>query len=78
MEVKVLGAGCCKCNDLEERVKESLAELGIAAHVEHVTDFREIMKYGVMQTPALVVDGKTKVAGRVPGKAELVRLLSGQ
>jgi small redox-active disulfide protein 2 len=78
MEIKVLGSGCCKCNDLEERVKDALAEMGLTAEVEHVTDFREIMKYGVMQTPALVVDGKTKVAGRVPAKAELVKLLGGE
>lgn len=78
MEIKVLGSGCCKCDDLEQRVKEALSEMGVAAEVNHVTDFREIMKYGVMQTPALVVDGKVKVAGRIPNKPELVNLLSGK
>lgn len=78
MDIKVLGSGCCKCNDLEARVKEALTEIGAAVEVEHVTDFREIMKYGVLQTPALVVDGKVKVAGRIPGKPELVGILSGK
>ncbi len=78
MDIKVLGSGCCRCNDLEERVKEALAELGVSAEVDHVTDFREIMRYGVMQTPALVVDGRVKVAGRIPGKSELIGLLSGK
>ncbi|MGE5509002.1 MAG: thioredoxin family protein, partial [Chitinophagales bacterium] len=78
MEIKVLGSGCCKCNDLEERVKEALAEMGVVTEVEHVTDFREIMRYGVMQTPALIVDGQIKVAGRIPGKPELINLLSGK
>jgi small redox-active disulfide protein 2 len=78
MDIKVLGSGCCRCNDLEERVREALAEMGVAAGVDHVTDFREIMKYGVMQTPALVVDGKIKVAGRIPNKPELISLLSGK
>lgn len=77
MDIKVLGSGCARCNDLEGRVKEALAELGLAVEVTKVTDFREIMKYGVMQTPALVVDGQVKVAGRIPNKPELVALLSG-
>ncbi|MDI6871922.1 MAG: thioredoxin family protein [Bacillota bacterium] len=75
MDVKILGSGCCNCNTLEQNAKEALAELEISAEVAHVTDFREIMKYGVMRTPALVVDGQVKVAGRVPTKAELVKLL---
>lgn len=78
MDVKVLGSGCCRCNDLAARVKEALAEMGVASEVDHVTDFREIVKYGVMQTPALVVDGKVKVAGRIPAKPELIRLLGGE
>lgn len=78
MDIKVLGSGCCSCNDLEERVKQALAEMGVTAEVDHVTDFMEIMKYGVLQTPALVVDGKIRVSGRIPGKPELIRILSGK
>ncbi len=78
MEIKVLGSGCCGGSDLAERVKEALAEMGVAAEVDHVTDFREIMKYGVLRTPALAVDGKIKVAGRIPGAPELISLLRGE
>ncbi len=76
MEVKVLGVGCCKCKDLEQLTKEVLSELGLTAEVEHLRDFRDYLKYGVMQTPALVVDGKVVVAGRVPSKAELAKFLT--
>ncbi len=78
MEVKVLGSGCARCNDLEGRVQEAVAELGLPVEVVKVTDFREIMKYGVMQTPALVIDGQVKVAGRIPNKPELLALLGGK
>ena len=54
MDVKILGSGCSKCNELEKSTVEALAELGIEAVVDHVTDFADIAKYGVMQTPALV------------------------
>ena len=56
--IKVLGSGCSKCNALEHAVREALAELGMAAEIDHVTDFAQIAAYGVMTTPALVVDGK--------------------
>lgn len=75
MDVKVLGVGCCKCNDLEKTTKEVLEELGLTVEVQHLRDFRDYLKYGVMQTPALVVNGKVVVAGRVPSKAELARIL---
>lgn len=78
MDVKILGGGCAKCNELERATKEVLTEMGVAAEIDHVNDFKEIMKYGVMQTPALVVDGQVKVAGRVPAKAELMKILGGK
>lgn len=56
--IKVLGAGCPKCRATEASAKEALAELGMTDEVEHVTDFASIAAYGVMSTPALVVDGK--------------------
>ncbi|MZP29228.1 thioredoxin family protein [Heliobacterium undosum] len=71
MEIKVLGAGCAKCNQLEGLVKQTLQELGKEAKVEKVTDFPTIMSFGVMATPALVVDGKVKVSGRLPSAAEV-------
>ena len=69
--VKVLGTGCAKCNALEAAAKEALAELGMDTTIDHVTDFSQIAAYGVMTTPALVVDGKVKVAGKVQSKEEI-------
>ena len=71
MKVEVLGSGCKKCQALEEQTRAALNELGIQAEVEHVSDLRRIMGYGVLSTPALVVDGKVKCAGRMPGAEEL-------
>ena len=73
--VKVLGSGCAKCNSLEGAVKEALAELGMDTTVEHVTDFAQIASYGVMSTPALVVDGKVVSFGRVLTKDSAVAIL---
>ena len=73
--VKVLGSGCAKCNELEANTKAALAELGMDTEIDHVTDFAQIAAYGVMSTPALVVDGKVVVYGKVLKKDEIVRLL---
>ncbi|HAH62502.1 MAG TPA: thioredoxin family protein [Treponema sp.] len=73
--VKVLGSGCAKCNALEGAVKEALAELGMDTTVEHVTDFAQIASYGVMSTPALVVDGKVVSFGRVLTKDAVTAIL---
>lgn len=76
MIVKILGSGCSKCNALEQATIEALKELGQEAKVEHVTDFADIATYGVMQTPALVVDEKVVSYGRVLSKEEVKKLLS--
>lgn len=73
--VKVLGSGCAKCNELEESTKEALAELEMDTTIDHVTDFAEIATYGVMSTPALVVDGKVVSYGKVLKKDEVVKIL---
>jgi small redox-active disulfide protein 2 len=73
--VKVLGSGCAKCQALEKATVEALAELGMDTAVEHVTDFAKIAAYGVMSTPALVVDGKVVLYGRVAGKDEIAGIL---
>ena len=65
MIIKILGSGCSNCKKLYENTKEAVKELGIDATIEKVEDFKEIMAYGVMKTPALVVDGKVEVMGRV-------------
>lgn len=76
MIIKILGSGCAKCNMLEERTREAVARLGVDAEVVHVSDFAQIMAYGVMSTPALVVDEQLKLSGRVPATDDLVALLS--
>lgn len=73
--VKVLGSGCAKCNQLEAATKEALKQLGMDTTIQHVTDFAEIAAYGVMTTPALVVDGKVLSYGKVLKVEEVVELL---
>ena len=73
--VKVLGSGCAKCNELEAAALEALKELGMDTDIEHVTDFTQIAAYGVMTTPALVVDGRVVSYGKVLKKDEVVKLL---
>lgn len=76
MDIKVLGTGCPKCRALERAVTNSLAELKINAEVSKVEDIMQIMQYGVMQTPALVIDGKVVLSGRLPNDKELKSLLT--
>ncbi len=71
MKIEVLGTGCAKCKQLEKDVYNALAELDIAADVSKVEDIKKIMTYKVMSTPALVIDGQVKLAGRLPRKEEL-------
>ena len=73
--IKVLGSGCPKCNALEAAVKEALTQLGMDEAIDHVTDYAEMAKYGVMSTPALVIDGKVVSFGKVLKKDEVVKLL---
>jgi small redox-active disulfide protein 2 len=76
MEIKILGTGCTKCKTLENAIREVVAQNNIAATVIKVEDIMEIMKYGVMATPALVIDEKVVVKGRVPSKEEIKKLLT--
>ena len=73
--VKVLGSGCAKCNQLEAAVKAALEQLGMDTAIDHVTDFSQIAAYGVMSTPALVVDGKVVSYGKVLKTEEVVKIL---
>lgn len=75
MIIKVLGSGCSNCKKLEENTRKAIEELGIEATIEKVTDFKKIMAYGVMKTPALVVDEKVKIMGRVPSSEEIKKYL---
>ena len=72
MEIKVLGPGCPKCKQTEQVVKEAVAEIGVEASVEKVTDVMEIAGYGVFGTPAVVVDGEVKSVGKIPKKEEVI------
>ena len=78
MEIKILGGGCAKCNQLEAATIEALTELGMDTTIEHVTDFGQIASYGVMTTPALVVDGKVVSYGKVLKKDDVVGILRGR
>ena len=73
--VKVLGSGCAKCNELEANVKKALEQLGMDTTIDHITDFSQIAAYGVMTTPALVVDGKVVSYGKVLKVEEAVKIL---
>lgn len=73
--VKILGSGCAKCNQLEAATVEALKQLGMDTTIDHVTDFSKIAAYGVMSTPALVVDGKVVSFGKVLKTAEVVEIL---
>ena len=71
MEIKVLGPGCPKCQQTEKIVKEAVAESGVEARVEKVTDTMQIAGYGVFGTPAVVVDGEVKSVGKIPSKQDV-------
>jgi small redox-active disulfide protein 2 len=75
MRIQILGMGCAKCDKLEERTRQAAKELNLDFQVEKVKDLKQIMAFGVMVTPALVVDGVVKVAGKVPGVGEIKKLL---
>lgn len=76
MEIKILGTGCPKCRTLEKITREVVAETGIEANISKVEDIMQIMNYGVVSTPALVIDEKVVVKGRVPSANEIKKLLT--
>ena len=76
MEIKVLGPGCPKCQQTEKVVKEAIAEAGISAEVEKVTDMMKIASFGVFGTPAVVINGEVKSVGKIPKKDEIKKWLT--
>jgi small redox-active disulfide protein 2 len=76
MEIKVLGPGCPKCQQTEKVVKEAIAEAGITAEVEKVTDMMKIAGFGVFGTPAVVINGEVKSVGKIPKKDEIKKWLA--
>lgn len=77
-KIEILGMGCAKCNKLEETAKKAADELGIEYNLTKVKDIDKIMGYGVMVTPALVVDGVVKSAGKLPSIDELKKMIGGK
>lgn len=77
MEIKVLGGGCANCRLLKKNVQDALQALGLEAEIKEVSDYAEIASYGLMSTPALVVDGEVKSYGRVPSAEEIMKFLKG-
>ncbi len=75
MVIKVLGSGCKKCKKLEENVNQAIEKMGIEAEVVKVTAMKDIMAYGVMSTPALVVDEVVKVSGQLLNTKQIIRIL---
>jgi len=71
MEIKILGPGCPRCDEVEKRTINALAELNIAADVRKVKDLKEISSFGVLATPGLVINGRVKVQGRIPSLSEI-------
>ncbi|MCX6776116.1 MAG: thioredoxin family protein [Candidatus Micrarchaeota archaeon] len=76
MEIAILGPGCSRCKELERRANEAAHELGIKADVVEITDIAKIIDFGVMSTPAIVIDGKVKASGRIPEVNEIKGWLS--
>ncbi len=73
MKIEILGTGCPKCKKLNELTEEAVNELSVSAEIIKVTDINKIIDYGVMVTPALVIDGDVKVAGKIPSKEEIIK-----
>jgi len=74
-KIQVMGPGCPKCAQAEKTVREAVAESGIEAEVVKITDFKEIVSFGVFSTPAVAVDGEVKVVGQVPSKKDVLSWL---
>lgn len=77
MEIKILGPGCPKCKTLDKLTRDVVEKNGLNATITKVEDIMEIMKYGVMSTPALVVDEKVVIKGRVPSEEEILKAIKG-
>ena len=77
MKLEILGTGCPKCKKLMELTQEAVKETGVTAQIGKVDKISDIMNYGVMMTPALAIDGKVVVAGRIPSKDEIIKWISG-
>ena len=73
--IQILGTGCARCRDLTANAEKAVQELGMEAHIEKVTAIQDIIKFQILMTPGLVIDGQVKTAGRVPSVEEIKQLL---
>ena len=75
MKIQILGTGCARCKTLTANAERAVRDLGLKAEIEKVTEIRDIMKFQILMTPGLVIDGKVKTAGRIPSSEEIKQLL---
>ncbi|ACZ62002.1 thioredoxin family protein [Dehalococcoides mccartyi] len=75
MIIKILGTGCAKCNKLEEMAKEAVLELGLSAQIVKIKDIDKISAYPILMTPALVIDEKVVISGKLPPKEEMLKII---
>jgi small redox-active disulfide protein 2 len=75
MKVQILGVGCSRCKVLTANTEKAVQQLGLQAEIEKVTDIRDIMKFQILMTPGLVIDGKVRSAGRIPSPEEIKKML---
>ena len=74
-KIQVLGPGCPKCEQILQNAKAAISEIGIECDIEKITDIQKIIEFGVMVTPALIIDGEVKITGKVPSKDEIIGLI---
>lgn len=75
MKIKILGTGCAKCNTLEKSTRQAVEDMKLNAEIEKVEDIVEIMKYGIMRTPALIIDEKVMMYGKSPSVKEIIEII---
>jgi small redox-active disulfide protein 2 len=76
LSIKILGTGCPNCDKLQEETKKAIANLGVEAEIEKVTDYQKILEYNVLSTPGLVINGKVVSHGKIPSQGELISFLA--
>lgn len=75
MEITIVGTGCANCNKLEKITREVINDMNVEANIKKMTDIAEIAQTGILMTPGLIIDGKVKLTGKVPSKAEITKII---